>query len=561
MGVPVTVLKGLVHATGYGPSRKLERSLGFSKATQEKTLADLLERNRGTVYGKRHGFGDIRSSLEYQIRVPIQDYDGLSPEIDRIRRGDKGVLFPGCDRLHMFGLTSGTTGNPKTIPITDRYVKRFRQTYSIWSTRILRDHPGLVEGKYLAMYSDWRETFTDKGVPCGAVTGLLASLQPPWIRKRMVAPPQVSRIKDPAVKEAAVLHHALAHETVLWTSANPSTLLRLARSLAKNLDDLLRGLSDGTFPHLSELDPAHRNHPDFRPNPERARLIGQRIEAGGNVFPTTIWPNLQILSCWMGGTLTPYLSGLRSQIPGADIRDPGLMASEGRFTIPIDDNTASGVPDLNSLFFEFHPADGDEKVPIGSAEPLLLSHEVEVGKKYFLIFSCDWGLYRYHIDDIVEVTGRIGDVPLIRFVRKGSGYSSITGEKLSEDQVVKAIESLPDTFRNLRNDLVVAPVWGDPPGYLLFIEEGPDLSEQECCTVGERMEREIRGLNCEYEAKRESHRLQRLRVALVQPGTFDRIKGEDIERAGGRSEQYKLKRIQGDLEFANRFGSYRIIET
>jgi hypothetical protein len=261
----------------------------------------------------------------------------------------------------------------------------------------------------------------------------------------------------------------------------------------------------------------------------------------------------------MGGTLTPYLESLHRYFPGIPIRDPGLMASEGRFTIPIEDNTSSGIPDLNSLFFEFFPVEDSNEPPVGETLELLLPHEIEVGRKYYLIFSCDWGLYRYHIDDIVEVTGKLGQVPMIRFVRKGSGFSSITGEKLSEDQIVSAIESLPLGFKAKRNDLMVAPLWEDPPRYALFVEEGEDLGDEEFRMAVNQVERNLRELNCEYDSKRASHRLEALQGALVEPGAFDRLKREEIARAGGRAEQYKLKRIRGDVEFAARLAPFRLL--
>ncbi len=559
MNVPKPLLKFLVHVNGYGPSKKLDRSIRDSQATQQWVLRSILDRSQNTEIGRRYGFKSIWSIEEFQKQVPIQDFESLSTDIDRIRNGESGILYPAKDSLHMFGLTSGSTGHPKTIPVTRKYVERFRQTYGIWSTRILKDHPKLAEGKYLAMYSDWRESFTENGIPCGAVTGLLASLQPPWIRKRMVVSAFASSIKDPNVKEFTVLHHALNHETALWTSANPSSLLRLANRLEEHLESLIRGLADGSFVHLDDLPEEYRRHRDFLPNPARARTLEKRIESKGDTLPKTLWPALEILSCWMGGTLSPYLDALKQKFPGIPMRDPGLMASEGRFTIPIHDNTSSGVPDLSSLFFEFFPADGDAPVPVGQTGPLQLSHEIEVGKKYFLIFTCDWGLYRYHIDDIVEVTDRIGDVPLIRFVRKGSGISSITGEKLSEDQVVGAIHSLPGEFRSKRNDLVLSPVWGDPPNYILFVEDGDDLTEEECIDAADMLEERLLELNCEYQSKRESHRIGPIQVALIDPGSFDLLKKREVESAGGRAEQYKLKRIRGDLQFAESLSPYRVL--
>jgi hypothetical protein len=254
------------------------------------------------------------------------------------------------------------------------------------------------------------------------------------------------------------------------------------------------------------------------------------------------------------------LEELKKYFPGIPIRDPGLIASEGRFTVPIADNTAAGIPDLNGIFFEFHPAEDDAEVPVGNAVSLQLPQDLEVGKRYSLLFTTRWGLYRYHIDDIVDVTEKIGDVPLIRFIRKGSGTSSVTGEKLTEDQVVQALERLPRSFLEKHGDSVLAPCWGDPPGYLLLLEDTGKTAEVELMQTAQDLDRSLQSLNVEYESKRKSLRLAPVRIALVEPGAFGRLRQREVTQAGGRAEQYKLKRIRGDLDFVETLAPYRVLD-
>ena len=85
----------------------------------------------------------------------------------------------------------------------------------------------------------------------------------------------------------------------------------------------------------------------------------------------------------------------------APVRDIGLVASEGRMTIPLADGTPSGVLDIQSHYFEFVPEEESDSV-----RPTVLSaDEVEVGCRYFILLTTSYGLYRYNICDLVQVTG------------------------------------------------------------------------------------------------------------------------------------------------------------
>jgi len=57
-------------------------------------------------------------------------------------------------------------------------------------------------------------------------------------------------------------------------------------------------------------------------------------------------------------------------------------------------------------------------------------------KKYYAMLRFAIGA---NINDIIEVTGHYNQIPLFRFIRKGDGFTSLTGEKLTETQVLEWI--------------------------------------------------------------------------------------------------------------------------
>src|SRR5262249_30169694 len=158
-------------------------------------------------------------------------------------------------------------------------------------------------------------------------------------------------------------------------------------------------------------------------------------------YPKDYWPKDLVIGNWMGGSVGAYLRHYPKYFGDTPVRDVGLIASEGRMTIPWNDGTPSGILDVTSHFFEFIPEEeGDSKQPT-----VLGAHELQVGKTYYILLTTDYGLYRYNIYDVVRVTGFFNQTPMLEFLSKGSHFANITGEKLSEYHVTQAmVETLRD---------------------------------------------------------------------------------------------------------------------
>ena len=129
-------------------------------------------------------------------------------------------------------------------------------------------------------------------------------------------------------------------------------------------------------------------------------------------------------------------------------------------TIPIEDGTAAGVLDIRHHYFEFIPEDqGDRPEP----ETRRGSTELIEGRNYFIVLTTAGGLYRYKISDLVRCVGFHGRAPLIEFLNKGAHFSSLTGEKLSEFQVVAAVEEAQRLCTSSGQLLPPRPGLGRPP--------------------------------------------------------------------------------------------------
>jgi hypothetical protein len=515
---------------------------------QEVLLWRILQRQRDTAFGRDHHFGDIRTVADFRRQLPVAGYEYFEPYITRMRRGDLRALVAD-ERLHMFAMTSGTTAARKYIPVTPQYLRDYKRGWNLWGLKVFRDHQGVKLRPIVQLSSDWQESFTEAGIPCGAVTGLTASMQKRIIRWLYCVPACVARVKDPAAKYYVALRLSLPRRVGMIIAANPSTLLSLARAGDHEKESLIRDLSDGTLRAGLDVPPDVRAALDRkirRRHPERAHELEDIVRRTGTLYPRDYWPKDCIIGNWTGGSVGYYLRHFPRYFGATPVRDIGLIASEGRMTIPVQDATASGVLDITTHYFEFIPEEeGDSPHPT-----VLAAHELTEGRTYYILLTTAAGLYRYHIRDVVRVTGFHNQTPLLEFLSKGAHFANLTGEKLSEYHVAGA---MTEALRQLNLTLTaysVAPCWDeDQPYYGLFVERGDLGDRAQGMRLAEALERQLEQGNVEYAAKRESQRLGPIRLALLPTGSWQQWDRQRLARTGGSLEQYKHPCLIPDIKF------------
>src|SRR5262249_28675660 len=147
---------------------------------------------------------------------------------------------------------------------------------------------------------------------------------------------------------------------------------------------LIRDVHDGTLKADLDLPPEVSVKLRSSRRLKRDRARGRQLEeavkrSGGGLLPKDCWPpETLLLGCWTGGSVGPYLRQLPRYYGDAPVRDLGLLASEGRMTIPVDDATPAGVLDITTHYFEFIPPS-----EIDSQQPTALcAHELKEGGTY-----------------------------------------------------------------------------------------------------------------------------------------------------------------------------------
>jgi hypothetical protein len=523
---------------------------------QDRLLKEILGNNADTEFGRRHGFAGVTTMKEFQERVPISTYDDLEPYINASMLGRPSQLTK--DPPVLFTTTSGTTGNRKYIPMT-REGKRAKSRLTwLWLCGLYRDHPGVVGGRILSVVSPEVESHAPSGVPCGAESGHAYRTMPGPVRSMYTAPYGVFAIEDYGAKYYTLLRLAAGQDISCIATVNPSTIVLLADRLASHTESIIRDVRDGSLSQDFDVPSDLRASLHLRPDPERARHLEQAAASGGGVLrPGLAWPGLAAVGCWKGGTVGAYLAKFDTFFPqGPPVRDLGYYATELRGSVPLSDEGDAGTIAVRTNVLEFHPADED-RAPQGNE--LLRVDQLEAGQRYFVYVTNASGLYRYEMNDIVEVTGYDQRTPLIRFVQKGKGVVSFTGEKLYEIQVIAAVETALAELRGRYHFIaaVAELVDGTNPRLVFLMEFDDPVADHEGAALVDRVDAALGEENDEYKTKRKSLRYGAPVIRIIRSGEFDRYRRRMVETGQRADGQFKVLRLTSDTSFAAEFQAER----
>ena len=508
------------------------------RQAQQDLLARLLGEHAETDFGRDHGLGRLQGREAFRRAVPIRTYEQLRPYMRQVLQGQTNALFPPGQEPMMFSLSSGTTSEPKHIPVTPAFLQDIRQGWNAFGLAALNDHPSAWLRPIAQISSSMHEATSPAGVPCGAISGLLAATQKRIVRRMYVVPTAVAEIADAEARYYTALRCAAAGDVAIITTANPSSTLKMIDAGSRHADRLVHDLKHGTLSAPGQVPPEISRRLKVGRAPAAAKRLAEGLARDGQFRPGHLW-NVSVLLNWTGGTLGLYLPKLKALFDDAPVRDVGLLASEGRFSIPLTDNTPAGVAEIISNVLEFIPAEqrGQENPDV------LWAEELQQGQEYILVVTNRAGLWRYNLDDRVRVTGFHDRTPVFEFLSRGGRTASMTGEKLTEHQAVAAMDRAAAETGATVQRFTLQPVFCEPPYYRLRLE-GLDRGTG---PVAEAFDRHLGEVNIEYASKRSSGRLGPVVAEAVASEVFDQAERDAIAARRGRSEQYKHQYLLTDV--------------
>lgn len=474
------------------------------EATQLRVLVELLEAAKNTEWGRRYDFAGIARAADpraaYREHVPVHDYETFRNDVDRLRRGEENISWPGG--IKHFAVSSGTVSAGKLIPLSVEMLGRNRR-FSLAAALSYFDStsdPSFFFGRLLSIPGRIEEDPQAPGVYVGEVSGL-QFLFAPWALKHFLqaVPENILFMPHWESKLNAIVEHTLDMD-VRAIAMVPSWAVVLLRKLMA----------------------AHEKRYGVRP---------------GSVHE--IWPNLKVF--FSGGVaLSSYRSLIEQQV-GAPIHFvESYGASEGFISFQDDHTRADMLLHLdNGVYFEFSPLDDPAK--------RLAVGEVETGVRYSIHVSTCSGLWAYPVGDVVRFTST--DPYRIEVVGRTSEMLDKYGEAVYGDEARAAIEkACAETGAQLK-DYHVVPVDASQdamPGHEWLVEfahppndldEFSQVIDVYLCTV-----------NRHYVIRREVDAFQPPRIVSLRSGTFLRWLEASRDRVGA---QTKVPRMREDREFAD----------
>ena len=528
----------------------LARASRNPEKASARTLRKILNLAKNTAYGKEHHFGAIVKARKpeqlfrlYEKSVRASEYESFRPYVERHKHGEANVLIPG--KPLMYATTSGTTSKPKWIPISQKYMKDVYDVMShIWLDNFARVRPKFLSGGLVVSVAKVVEGYAEDGTIFGSVSGVTAKKIPSIIRKRFVTPPEVYDISDYTARYYVMMRLAIAHSVSYIVAPNPSTLLELIHNAEEYFDDYIEDIEKGSISEKFDVSPEIRSVlAGFTiPDPERADFLRRvKEKCGGKPQLKDWWPDMQLLSSWKCGNTAIAAEKVQQQLPaGCCYQELGYFASECRFGLVLDEGIDS------TLFPNYHYYEFIEESDLENPEPRFLRlHELEQGKRYCIYVTTFAGLYRYNMNDLVEVGGWNGKTPKIHMVQKVNGIVSITGEKLYEKQFIEAVHEA-ERQSGLKANFFIGFADPEEACYDFYYEfEKRKIRRSKAEAFTKIVDSQLMEMNIEYQSKRASHRLKEPKTFVLKRNAYDHFKRRSLLE-GARDGQFKLVMLLQD---------------
>lgn len=549
MTIPYQIINLGLKALALGPKLSLSLASANPKRASARTLRRILRRARNTVYGREHHFSAILKARNpeqlfrlYEKSVEASGFEAFRPYVERHKKGESNVLIPG--KPLMYATTSGTTSQPKWIPISDVYMKGvYKNMTRVWMDNFSRLRPKWLSGGLVISVAKVVEGYAEDGTIFGSVSGVTAREVPGFVRDKFVTPSEVYDISDYTARYYTMMRLAIAHSVTFLVAPNPSTILELIHNADEFYDDYVTDIDNGTISEKFEISEEIRAALSkyIRPDHERAEFL--RNVKAEHPHPTIKdwWPEFQFLSSWKCGNTAIAAAKVQEALPECCCyQELGFFASECRFGLVLDQGLDT------TLFPQYHYYEFVEECDLENPNPRFWRlHELKQGKRYRIYVTTLSGLYRYNMNDLVEVNGYHGKTPKIHMVQKVDGIVSITGEKLYEKQFIDAVRQT-EKETGIKVNFFIGFAVPEDSHYDFYYEfEDLKVRRSKAARFTQIVDSHLKEMNIEYKSKRESNRLKEPQAHVLRKNAYDLFKKISLKE-GARDGQFKLVMLLQD---------------
>ena len=473
--------------------QKTEEFKKNAEENQAKLLLSLINRAKKTLFGRTYDFENIKSVEDFQAKVPVADYEDLKPYIEKVKRGQRDILW--TETPEYFAKTSGTTSGSKYIPISKEgmpfQVKGAQSALFHYIAK--KNNADFVGGKMIFLQGspELEEVF---GIKTGRLSGIVAHHIPNYLQKNRLPSWETNLIDDWETKVDKIVEETEKENMTLISGIPPWLIMYFEKLIEKNGKKIKQ-----IFPNLQLIVTGGVNYEPYREKMEE--LLGDKVDIV-QTFP----------------------------------------ASEGFFAFQ-DDYTKEGLLLLTNhgIFYEFIPL---EQYGKPDAQRLTLK-DIELNKDYALILTTNSGLWAYSIGDVVRFIDKNPHRILVSGRTKH--FTSAFGEHVIAFEVEEAVKATVEKLSAQITEFHLAPQVNPEEGlpyHEWFIEfekepENLDLFKNE-------LDDQLRKRNTYYDDLISGNILQKLHISTLKKNAFQ----EYAKSEGKLGGQNKIPRLANDRKIA-----------
>ncbi|WP_027377036.1 GH3 auxin-responsive promoter family protein [Kaistella palustris] len=466
---------------------------------QQQLLLALVKTAEKTLFGREHQFEKINSVQDFQSRVQVADYEDLKPYIEKVKKGQRHILWP--ETPEYFAKTSGTTSGAKYIPISKEampYQTGAAQS-AIFHYIAQKGSADFVNGKMIFLQGS-PQLDEIYGIKTGRLSGIVAHHIPSYLQKNRLPSEKTNLIEDWETKVNEIVKETERKNMTLISGIPPWLIMYFEKLIARNKKKI-----------------------------------------------TELFPNLQLIITG-GVNYEPYREKMEELLGGkVDILQT-FPASEGFFAFQ-DDYKKEGLLLLTNhgIFYEFIALETSGKP---DAKRLTLN-EVELHKDYALILTTNSGLWAYSIGDVVRFVSK--DPYRILVSGRTKHFTSAFGEHVIAYEVEEAMKATVAKFPAQITEFHLAPQVNPESGlpyheWFIEFEKEPQNAE----SFGKYLDEQLRQRNSYYDDLISGKILQPLKIRSLRKNAF-----QEYARSEGKlGGQNKIPRLANDRKISDFLKTY-----
>jgi hypothetical protein len=479
---------------------QIELFIKYPHDVQMDWFKKLIVSAKDTEFGKQHDFKNIKNYEQFIKQVPVRDYEGLKPYIDRMMMGEQNILWN--SEVRWFAKSSGTTSDKsKFIPLSQEsmeecHFKGGKDMLAIYCNNYPETR--IFSGKGLTLGGSHQINVKSGNTWFGDLSAIIMEHLPVWVEYMRTPDLSIALMSEWESKLERIAHHTI-DEDVTNLAGVPSWMLI---------------------------------------------LIQRILEIKGTNNLLDVWPNLELFMHG-GVSFTPYIEQYKKIIPSDQMHYlETYNASEGFFGIQDQTDSSEMLLMLDyGIFYEFIPAESAHL----ENPPVVWLQDVQKDVNYVMLITTNAGMWRYQIGDVIRFTSI--HPYRIKISGRTRHYINTFGEELIVDNADKALAVACEKTGAIIREYTAGPVFmeSDSNGgheWLIEFEKQPDSLGY----FGEILDNALKTLNSDYEAKRYKNITLRMPVIRsMENGTFYNW----MKNRGKLGGQNKVPRLANDRKYLN----------